>query len=62
MRLKSQCANGLPGYDRESGKSYTPRPACSREHSPGHIFCTQCRVEAGGYDRQQILKTKFRQT
>lgn len=60
MIYKTQCANGRPGYDRVSGQSYSPRP-CPREHSPGHIFCTPCRVEAGGYDRQQTLKTKFRQ-
>ena len=53
MKPQNQCANGKPGYDRETGRPYSPRPPCQREHVPGHILCHPCRVEAGGYDRQR---------
>ena len=57
MNSKNQCANGRIGYDIETGKPYTPKPSCPREHAPGHTLCDPCRVEAGGYDRQSCLKT-----
>ena len=53
MNSKNQCANGRIGYDIETGKPYTPKPSCPREHAPGHALCDPCRVEAGGYDRKR---------
>ena len=45
---KSWCANGLTGYDVQTGKPYNPKQPCQAQARPGHIFCDKCREESGG--------------
>jgi hypothetical protein len=48
------CANGLMGYDIESGQMYTVRKACQSDRQQGSIYCQKCREEAGGYVRHRL--------
>jgi hypothetical protein len=48
------CANGLMGYDIESGQSYAVRKPCQAKAQQGSIYCQHCRETAGGYVRHRL--------
>ncbi len=49
------CAMGQPGCSLDNGELYPVRNPCTRPRETGHIFCDQCREEAGGYPKIRVV-------